>query len=95
MLCDNIGLVWSKIYTSKKCQFEDVSIIHSTTASHALGHPRLISLLFMASLSNTFLIRRNFFYLLDKCDGLREKGPFAVLACLCINEVKCISIKLG
>ena len=35
---DNIGLVWSKIYMSKKCQFEDVTIIHCTIASHAQGH---------------------------------------------------------
>ena len=45
---DNTGLVWSKIYTSKKCPFEDVTIIiHCTTASHALGHPCLVSLHFM------------------------------------------------
>ena len=50
---DNIGLVWRKIYTSKQCQFEDVTIIHSTTASHTLGHPCLVSLLFMASLYST------------------------------------------
>ena len=24
---DNIGLAWSKIYMSKKCQFEDVTIV--------------------------------------------------------------------
>ena len=45
----NIGLVWSKMYTSKKCPFEDVTIIHCTTASHALG-PCLFSLPFMTSL---------------------------------------------
>ena len=36
MLHDNIGLVWRKIYTSKRCQFEDVTIMHSATASHAV-----------------------------------------------------------
>ena len=25
---ENIGLVWSKIYTNKKCQFEDVLYVH-------------------------------------------------------------------
>ena len=40
-----IGLVWRKICTGKQCQFEDV-----TTASHTLGHPCLVTLLFMASL---------------------------------------------
>ena len=49
---DNIGLVWNIIYTSKKCQFEDVTIIHCTTVSC------LISLLFMASLYSTL---QNFF----------------------------------
>ena len=54
---DNIGLVWRNIYTSKQCQFEDVTIIHSTTASHALSHACLVSLLFMESLySMLFLI---------------------------------------
>ena len=51
---ENIGLVWSKIYTRKKCKFEDVTtIIHLTTASHALGHPCLVSFLLMASLYST------------------------------------------
>ena len=27
MLRDNVGLVWRKIYMSKLCQFEDVTII--------------------------------------------------------------------
>ena len=49
---DNVGLVWRKIYTSKQCQFEDVTIIYSTTASHTLG---LVSLLFVASLYSTLL----------------------------------------
>ena len=53
MLRDNIGLVWRKIYTSKQCQFEDVTIMHAATASHALRHPCLVSLLFMASLYST------------------------------------------
>ena len=57
---DNIGLVWSKIYTSKQSQFEDVTIIPS---SHAQGHPCLVSLLFMVSLYSTFVIRRIFIYL--------------------------------
>ena len=30
ILCYNIGLVWSKIYTSNQCRFEDVTFIHST-----------------------------------------------------------------
>ena len=38
---------------SKQCQFEDVTIIHCTNASHTLGHPCLVSLLFMASLYST------------------------------------------
>ena len=50
MLGDNIGLVWRKIYTSKPCQFEEPSC-HCT---NALGHPCLVSLLFMASLYSTF-----------------------------------------
>ena len=50
MLRNNIGLVWRKMYKSKQCQFEDITIIHSTTASHALHHPCLVSLLFMASI---------------------------------------------
>ena len=60
---DNIGLVWSKIYTSKKCQFEDVTILHCTNASHALGHPCLVSLLLWHPLLfHTFLIRRIFLF---------------------------------
>ena len=59
---DNIGLVWSKIYTSKQSQFEDVTIIPS---SHAQGHPCLVSLLFMVSLYSTlFLLAEFFIYLL-------------------------------
>ena len=44
---DNIG---HKIYTSKKCQFDDVTRIHCANASHTLDHPCLVSFLFMASL---------------------------------------------
>ena len=63
---DNIGLVWSKIYTSKKCQFEDVTILHCTNASHALGHPCLVSLLLWHPLLfHTFLIRRIFYLLVQ------------------------------
>ena len=47
---DNIGLVWSKIYVSKKCQFEDVTIIPLYYYITCPGHPCLVSLLFMASL---------------------------------------------
>ena len=45
-----LQLVWNKIYMSKKCQFEDVTIIQCTITKHALGYPCSVSLIFMASL---------------------------------------------
>ena len=65
MLHDNIGLVWRKNYTSKKGQFEDVTIIHCTTASRSLGHPCLVSLLFMASLYPTLFNSKKFYLLVS------------------------------
>ena len=71
-----VGLVWRKIYTSK---LEDVTIIHSATASHALSHTCLVSLLFMAFLYSTLLIRRILYLLVS--------FPF-LTTCTCIGDIK-------
>ena len=52
MLCDNIELVWRKIYMSKQCQFKYVTIINS--ASHTLCYPCLVSLFYPYNYSTLF-----------------------------------------
>ena len=58
---DNIGRVWSKIYMSRKCQFEDVTII----PLHHMPRSSLSCLLAFYSIPifHTFLIRIIFFLL--------------------------------
>ena len=60
-LCDNIGLVWWRMCMSRQCHHEE--LIHCATTSHALGHPCLVSLLFMSS--SHFLIRRIIYLLVS------------------------------
>ena len=60
---DNIGLVWWRMCMSKQCQREvHVPLIHCATTSHALGHPCLVSLLYMASLYSTLFNSQKFFF---------------------------------
>ena len=63
---DNIGVVWWRMCMSKQCQREVyVPLINCATTSHALGHPCLVSLLFMASHIPHFLICRIFYLLVS------------------------------
>ena len=60
---DNIGLVWWRMCMSKQCQREVyVPLIHCATTSHALGHPYLVSLLYMSSLYSTLFNSQNILF---------------------------------
>ena len=61
---DNIGLVWSKIYMSKKCQFEDVTIIPLYYCITCTRSSLSCLLAFYGiPIFQTFLIRRMFYSL--------------------------------